>query len=279
MKVKLASIYFAELRAGRSAYNGNYRMPAVPKGDPPAIIELTDMVQRWQGSYAMGNGTDKRGIVSNLVLGEHIAHDLIMEWARSGLGMNEQIHPGVWMVREHVPTFGHDGNMIVDAMGAVVWATATEREKARMWEEDLAANTEADRLYAKYLIEYGDGVVMKDERLARFIPINCKRAATHYGVAREWNRELVSGNMGPCPFCGTIVSLDTIKCRECKEIVNTVKYARLIAEREAAVKAAKREFDQVPRQPVTTGLGIKPMPVKAPISVANEVEDEELEPA
>jgi phage FluMu protein Com len=284
MKVKLASIYFAPLRAGRSAYNGSYQMPAVAKGARPAILEITDKVQRWQGSYEQGNGTNQRSVESRMIFGEQIAQDLILEWARSGLGMSEKIHPGIWMVREHVPELNEQGNMIIDAMGAIVWRTAERAERERMWEEDYSAALEADRLYAKYLIEeVGDAIVTKDARLTRFIPVNCKLAATHYGVARDWNKELTATNMAPCPFCNKIVSMEAIKCPECKEVVNVTKYAELMAQRESAIKLARRKFEAVPRQPVSTGLGIKatgpatdipPIPTAPAMTDDDELEEE-----
>ena len=257
MKVRVASVHFCAVHAHRSAYQGQYSLPAVEQGAEPAIIEVPDMVQRYQAVFAVGQSSERR-MQRDLILGEHIAADIINEWSLNGLGTSPSCRPGIWMVRDHLPELAEDGSIAIDAMGAALWRPASVEEKRAMWAEDVTANREADRRFAEYEIQQADMMIMQDERKRPLIAERARRACVMYSIERDWMRNTVAANMVACLYCGKRVIHTAIKCPYCQEVVDVAKYAELQAIQAHAVKMAKKELDQIPPQVIKGAMGLQP---------------------
>jgi hypothetical protein len=236
MTARIASIYFAPLRAERM-YGGPYEVPAVPLGEPPAILTVEDRIQIEQGPYQLGSG-GKRSRRQHLVRADTIARCLVTEWAANGVGMTPQCRPGVWVVRERVPVLNPDGTPQLDGDGIALWRPATDEEQETMWLEDLAAARAADRAYANMLFTQANAMA-EDPRRIPLIPKTARLAAQHYGLEAEWLHEDAAVNVKPCPYCTKVIPAKAIKCPKCTEIVDLEAYAQLEAQKAAAIKAAK----------------------------------------
>lgn len=234
---KIASIYFAPVRAER-IFGGPYEIPAVPLGSDPVILEITDRIQIEQGPYTLSADNSKRSRRRHIVSSDAIARDLVNEWAYSGVGMTPQVRPGIWVVREQIPVLLKDGTQQMDADGIALWEPAGVVDRTNMFEEDLEASRSADRAYANMLFIHANGMA-EDPRLIPFIPLNCRRAAKHYGLDAEWLKEDAALNVKPCPYCTKIIPAKAIKCPKCTEIVDIEAYAVLELQRQAALKLAK----------------------------------------
>lgn len=233
MTKKLASTYFAEVKADRDIYGGYYSIPAVPKGAAPAILIVEDKVQSWQMSEMF-----KRQVRRDLIAGEEIADDILKQWTENAVGMTTACHPGIWIVRDSIAITKADGSQELDQMGRPTFRSATAEEKAAMWDEDLAAAKTADANWAEYLIQKGD-MMADDPRQVQFIPQLCKLAARHYGRDREWLHALKDSDVKTCQYCTKMVSSAAVKCPFCQEVIDFVKYAELERKKQAVLKSAQ----------------------------------------
>jgi hypothetical protein len=228
MKARVASVYFAPVRAERM-FGGPYEIPGVPLGGEPAFLVIEDRMQVEQGPYQLGtNG--KRSRRRYLVLGESIARDVVAEWSQNGVGMTPQCRPGIWVVREQLPLINEDGTPQVDADGIPQWRPATEIEKESMWAEDLAAARAADRAYANMLFMQANAMA-EDPRLIPFIAPHARLAAKHYGLEAEWMKQDAALHVKTCPYCTKVIPAKAIKCPKCTEIVDLEAYAEQEAKR------------------------------------------------
>jgi len=242
MTTKIASIYYAAVRAERP-YGGPYEIPAVERGAPPVIVEIKDCIQVEQGPYSLGtNGRRARYVFQ--ITGESIARDLVSQWTMSGLGMNPQCRPGIWVVRERLPLMNEDGTPQTDADQRALWRDATPEELDAMWEEDLAAAQQANYAYAQMHFTRANAVANEDQRLIPFIPEVARLGARFYGFDADWLHENSAVNVRSCPYCTKIISAKAVKCPHCNEVVNLEEYARLEVQRTALLASAKKEAQQ-----------------------------------
>lgn len=277
MTAKVASIHFAPVKADRSIYGGNYKMPEVALGAVPVILELHDKVQRDEGPVSMGPGGGRRAQLRYHVDGYEIASDLIKEWTENGLGMTPEARPGIWLIRDRVAVVKDDGSghMELDGFGKQVFRSATAEEAKAMWDEDVEMNRLADRRYAEWCYTEGNRIAA-DARNIQFIPLNYKRAARQYGLQADWLREGAALEVAPCPSCTKVISKHAIVCPACQGVVDMARYAAREAEKQAAVRNAVSSLDAVPPAPPALkplgtktgafGLGQRP-PVTEPATV------------
>lgn len=236
----IASVHFAPVFARRLYQGAPYEMDACTLGGEPVILELQDSVQRDEGAMSLGSG-GKRQQLRYLVLGEETAADLVGEWTLSGLGMNPDCRPGIWMVRERIAVMETDPEnpkqkkMVLDPLTQKqVFRQATAEEKREMWEEDLAKNREADRMYAEWC--WADGNRIGDLKGGLLlVPKNYKLAAGQYGLDAEWMKQASSLNSHPCPHCDKLISRTAMMCKYCAQPVDLKKWAKWQAEKEAAM--------------------------------------------
>ena len=242
METKVASIYFADVKAERP-FGGPYLLPAVPLGADPAILVVSDRVQMEEGPYNLGVG-GRRQKRRHLVLGEAIAQDIVTQWTMQGISMTPQCHPGIWVVRQRLPVLNENGTQTVDADGAAIWRQVTPDEEAQMWQEDLAANKAADKAYAEALFIAANAQA-DDARLIPFIAPSAKLGAKQYGYQAEWLRADAAVNVKPCGYCMKVINAAAIKCPHCGEVVNFEAYAELEAKKRSALTAATKELQRL----------------------------------
>lgn len=263
---KIASIHYKTLTADRSIYRGYYEIPGVPLDGKPVIIDLVDRVQRDEGAYELGSG-GKRAQLQYPVWGQQIAQDLVREWAQSGLGMTPDCHPGVWVVRNSLPTMELDASgtprIVMDVLNMQVFHPATAEETAQMWQEDLAHAKMADRNYAEWCFREGNGWAA-DARKIPYIPKNYIMAARHYGFEAPWTKEQTTSQIAPCIYCTTPIPKSSVVCPKCQQVVNVEAFAMLEARKEAAMRAAKKAVLDEER----TGIPAVPKSSVTPIHAA-----------
>jgi hypothetical protein len=236
MTTKVASVHFALVRAERIYRGEAYELPAVEANAQPALLTVTDEIQRWEGPYSgsTGKGRSKH---STLIHGEDIARDIVNQWTTGGVHMGATCHPGIWVVREQIPLVNEKGASVRDADGRAQWRPATDAEQKSMWAEDLAEAKAADAAYAQALFDYANSRA-QDPRLIPFIPKNCRLAAERYGLQAEWLRPN-AGTQRACPFCQKFIPANAVKCPNCQEVVDQAQYSRMIAQAAKAPVQAK----------------------------------------
>lgn len=243
---KIASIYWNPVQEDLSAFGfGIYSMPAVAHGADPAIITVTDRIQRDQGPY---NGQRRRQPLSYQHPGESIAASLLNSWTRLGTGMTPDCHPGIWIVREKMPQMVPErqlesGQIVpthqeCDGEGKGIWRDATPEERAAMWDEDLTHARHAQALYAEYLFQQA-AVLADDAKTRKFIPAVTRKAAAYYRRDFDWMKEgVASEDQISCQWCLQRIPAASIICHKCSQIVNLERFAALKAKQESAVEEA-----------------------------------------
>ena len=213
--VTIASIYFMPVFAERSLFRdaNQWYIPAVPRELPdgadkslphlaqPALLVVRDGYQQEQEPIT-------RVERKTLITAEEIAYDIVREWTTNAPGMTPECKPGIWVCAGSKPT-------------------EEERQRAVKWQS----------AWCEYLIMQGDEKMAKPEERKYITPL--MRAACRWmGRERDWLLELKDAEIKMCPFCKKAVPADAIKCQFCGEIIDVARYAKLVAERDAIVKAA-----------------------------------------
>ena len=255
MIAHVASLHYAPVEAQRALYGGYYAIPAVARdAREPVILEVTDKIQKWQGSYTEGGGV-RRAQHRDTIFGESIAMDIVKHWTQDGVGMTPECHPAIWVVREHLPLLNDNGSPVMDeGTERPMWRPATAEEKAAMWAEDLAANKAAGYAYAEYLYRTYDAKYEEDPRLLPFFPEVAKLACKAYNFDALWARPAaeVVANEKPCPFCAKRIVKTVIVCPNCHQVVDHERYAIEESKKLAALDAVVQSQNKVgPRKPVT----------------------------
>lgn len=258
MLTRIASVYFAPVRADRSIYGGMYTMPAVVLNGEPVVLEVNDRVQHDEGPFELGQG-GRRAKLRYPVWGEEIAADILAEWTERGLGMTPDCHPGMWIARDRIALTKTDANgnqvMALDIFDKQTFRDATPAEKRAMWEEDMAFARVADRRYAEWCFLQGNGIA-GEPRLIPFIPKNYKLGAQQYGFTAVWTKE-GGEQVAPCPHCQTVIPRASTVCPKCIQVIDVAAYAKFEATKELAMMQARRDLGLEAR-PGGMGLSKKP---------------------
>jgi endogenous inhibitor of DNA gyrase (YacG/DUF329 family) len=266
--VKIASIHFAPLIAKRNYRATSYRIQAVPLGAEPFILPIRGVMQFDEGPVINGPGGGRRQKLRYPVLPQEIANCLVGEWTGttvSGLGMNPECHPGVWVVRDRLPVtektqklidgenITFEEKMLIDADGNQEFRDATDEERQDMWDEDLAAARKADRNYAEWCWAEGNRISEAWKRggelVPRHMPPLYKLAATQYGLEADWIKEAVASNARNCPHCGTPGGRENWMCQKCGQPIDIDKWAQFQAQKEAAMRLYSKELQKSPLPP------------------------------
>ena len=173
---------------------------------------------------------------------EHIAADLVHEWTETGLQMNGEQHPGIWVVRDRMPIIDEKtGLVMVDDEGRAQMRDATQEERAAMWAEDLERNRIAQSQYAHAIWNFWNGKVEATPAVVTAVPKTVKDAARYYGFTSEWFKDPTLAQNLPCPHCTRLISPASVVCEHCTRVVNIAKYAQHEAELKRAVTEAVKE--------------------------------------
>jgi len=216
-------------------------------GANPVILELDDMAQRDSQPY---NGQPYRMPITYPVMGEEIARDLVQEWTERGLMMSQGCHPGIWVVRQHIPIMNEDpqsGAAIaaLDVFGKQKFRPATLEEIHQMWDEDLAAARAADLAYANECFIAGQKIA-SDVRTAHLVPKTYKTAAIFYGMEANWSRLGATALNTSCPHCGKPTSKLNFICASCSQPTDLERWAEFTARKQAALDAVASRFMSAP---------------------------------
>jgi hypothetical protein len=253
---RIASIHFSALHATRP-YGGKFDLPAVKLGAEPAILTIDQHVQRDEGAFTLGQNGGRVKLRYEVHGLEEIAPDLINQWSRSGLGMSDDCHPGIWIVRDRMPVFETVNGvkqMKLDIMGRQTFRDVTPKEQQAMWDEDLHNAKVADRRYAEWCFREGNAWAAKNNgALIPFIPANFIRAAQHYGLEAMWAIEPGSIHVAPCPYCTTPIAKTAMVCPRCTNIIDLQAYAQYEAKRELAMEDARRMVKEAQLPPPAFG--------------------------
>ncbi len=221
----IASIYPLEQKAERPLYSGFYALPAVKKGDPPFLLRLEDKVQHGHKLFIEGGGPTKETIP-----GEQIAPDILREFSENAPGMTQDCGPGIWLVRETVDE--NEEYIAEDGLKRlrVVSRPASEAEKAAMFAQDHQRAKDRQAAWFEYQIAEGDRM----PEFARRTPL-MKLSCQYMGRNRKWLEEMKDGDVKLCPYCTRSIPVGAVRCPECHEIVDFEAYARLEAQKKAAL--------------------------------------------
>jgi hypothetical protein len=225
MTKTISSIYFIPCHAERHKYAGIFDVPAVPKGEKPFLLTVTDHVEMEQQPHIVGGHQIPRQI-----LGEEIAACVVKEWAENGLGMSPECGPGIWVVRDTIPLTNELGVLQIDPLtGRARNRMATDAERAAMWAEDLAFNIARQERWGEYLIGQGDILdADPNKKMAILISPAMRAAAQYYGRAVKWlDRKIKHDDRRQCPFCLESIATATVICTHCKQVVDQKRYAEL----------------------------------------------------
>ncbi len=239
MLTRIASCHFYSVHAERPQYGGDYKIPAVPLGAKPHIIEVQDLVQHWDGTFESSSVPGTRRKNTHMVWGEVIADDIVRQWTTDGDGRTATCHPGIWVVREKILKALPSGQIATDLQGRALFDVATDEQIQEMWDEDYAAAKAADANYAKYLVAVADSMA-NDPRgsKAQFISPIARAAAEVFAPNSSWLRHGAELIPQICMYCQARVPAKVIKCPNCKEVVDVEGYAALQAQQKKAVREA-----------------------------------------
>ncbi len=232
MQKYVASIFFDDTRVDRAIYGGQFVLPAVPRGAQPFILAITDHIQMEDLPFISGGGR-----IPRVILGEHIAADVVEHVAMLGRGMSVECGPGVWVVRDQVPMVDQDGAWIIDAENKPQNRMATEQEKQAMFSEDHAFAHRRQAAYCDLLVGQGD-VYASNPKEHILITQRMKKACVYAQRERDWLTDLKDGDVRLCPYCMKSIDARAIKCPNCSEVVDVVKHAEMVARRKRAEKDA-----------------------------------------
>lgn len=270
MTCKIASVSFAPVVAKRNYRGLPYKIPAVPLGVQPHILNVHDLFER---TWETVQGTSRRQERRWSVIGEEIARCIVGEWTGSttaSVGMNPLCHPGIWIIRDRLPVTEEvkamvggemltiEEKMVLDSSTQQMFRDATPDEKQEMWEEDLLAAKMADRAYAEWCWNEGNRIWQAWQRgskepVPREMPILYKQAARHYGLEAEWLKEAISSDSRLCPYCDKPCSKSTIVCASCNQPINLEAWAELTARKDAALREANKALRAPVVPPVHSG--------------------------
>lgn len=241
---RIASVHFAPVQASRIYKASGYRLPAVALNAEPAILLVDDVMQYDDGPFTTGqNGNREKR--SYPVMNYEIARCIVAEWTASGLGMNPEQHPGIWIVRDRIPMMKLDGNnneiAQLDVFGKQVFREATADEKVELWEDDLANNRRADRAYAEWCFAQGNAKA-EDKRVIQFIPYNYKLAARHYGFEADWLKGGAAIESMQCPYCTKVIGKTAKMCMHCAQPVDLQWWAEFQARKDSELRDAKKQL-------------------------------------
>lgn len=258
MRTLVASIYFHPVTAHRHYRGSTYALPAVPLNGEPAILTCDDLMQYDDGPYNSGPGGQQREKKQWPVYGEEIARDVVGEWTTTGLGMNPDCHPGIWVVRDRLPVMKIEKNGEVvpetDFQGKQVFRPATPDEKATMWAEDLLENRRADRAYAEACWLKAEALAA-DPKTRQFISNVYKSAARQYGMPGQWVKEAAALESRQCGACGTVNPAENFVCQKCTQPIDLARWAQWTTEKDAALRDAKKAGPSQVLQPPTGASG------------------------
>jgi hypothetical protein len=279
---KIASIHWYPVETQRAYRGASYQLPAVGElNGKPKFLTTHDLFQFDKGP--MMPGTNKRQDLQYLVRGEEIARCIVGEWTGTtmqGMGMNPDRHPGIWIIRTHLPVIErtkktvddedltYEEKMVLDASGSQVFREADHLEKQQMWDYDFAHAVKADRAYAEWCWDQGNQIYHAwmhpgGKPVPREIPPLYKAAARHYGLDADWLKEAASSNMKNCAHCDNMIRKDAMLCGKCLEPNDLKRWAKWKAIKEQAVLEAASEPDEEMPSPaarVPRPIGMGPQP-------------------
>lgn len=252
---RIASVHFMAVTAHRNYRSAAYIIPVAEEIGNPNIIEVTQLIQREQGPY----GANKfREVRTNLITSDEIANDLVKEWTQSGIYMDDEARPGVWIVRDRLPVMDDvvDGNGVKvggrirvepNMLGQMtaVFRDATEVERASMWLEDFHMNTQLDARYGDRLISKGLEIHSDPKKFAGTpISIPMKEAARFYKVDAPYLHQLTSVNTKTCPWCLSMVDGRAIICPVCTKTIDVLAKEQLEIRQRSDASAARNAIKE-----------------------------------
>ncbi len=248
--VRIASLYPIALSAQRSLYSGNFNIPAVQKGGKPEIYTIRDHNQFEDIPLSTMNGgrVRKQRII---VTAMEIAEDIVKQWTLDVSGASPACRPGVWIVRDRIFLFQQNDRgesteiPQKDGDGKPMYREATEAEQKAMWDEDLAANSEAQANWGNQCAQSGNAMA-EDPKKVPFIPAYFKAMATHYGLSPKWVNRATDSNVKNCQWCSETVPAIATVCPKCSRVVDFARYAELEAQQQAAMARVSKGVVQPP---------------------------------
>jgi len=137
---------------------------------------------------------------------------------------------------------------IVDDYKNAHIATSEDAEVGLFWVSNRLTNeevwlmhrTEIDEAKKKQdnwfrrMIAMADADFVKNKNIMAVSDLQ-RLAARCLGVKKEWV-EFAGENTKQCPFCTIAVPVDTIKCPNCREVVDPIKYKALLEQQAVATK-------------------------------------------
>lgn len=240
----ICSIYFDECGPtsrvfGKDAVRGGlttFRIEPVPRGEY-RLLKVTDLFQR---EY-VGSGT----YIGIPVFGEHIAPDLVSEWAKNAM-LERFGGPGIFVCAGDEPT-----------------------------QEELAKATRAQSRWCRALIDKAQGDWIRGQREHILEGSIFHKAAAWMGeTGYEWmkNPEM---NLVACPLCRASIDAQAVVCPNCRNVINPVEFQRRmdaleqLQKRQEALKAeviaedpsAADKFKEPEEEAELVAAGPKPAPI------------------
>lgn len=170
-----------------------FHIDAVPQRGAVATTIIEDNFQ-WEKIMSFSPSTRKT------ILGEEIAADLVLHTARSGPFQEADAHPAVWMCAGPEPSL-----------------------------EEIDVYYPRLLKYCGNVVEYADELDRRRQQgetnVQKIMP-RMKDCCRFLGLKREWLTELVDSTR-ICPFCTQVIPIQSLKCRNCHEVVDRVRYDQI----------------------------------------------------
>lgn len=106
--------------------------------------------------------------------------------------------------------------------GRLVWTDVLDQ-----YPEELGTARRQQNHWFKNLINLADADWQKNKNMMAVSDLQ-RIAASSLGVVKDWVNWIEPDSTMKCGFCQAQISVDSVKCFNCKEIVNVAKYKQMI---------------------------------------------------
>lgn len=252
---QVASIFPLERRLHKPTFKPQsmFIIPAVPKGNPPFILDIhtqTENVFIGGARAGFGGNYIDKPIPAYQIAQDFATHHFIIGAARDANGVDGS--PGVW----HVGTVDTDVAIRIRELTTEVQQMETEQRnppgQAEIRQEINALESQRFGAEVK-LMTYKQGLFFEQWfKLAELLAVRNKPeqitdmsrigAAWHGITGRSWQQEMAKEMMKPCPYCRALIDGLAVVCPICSKTVDQQRYAAMMAEEKRLIMEAEKEM-------------------------------------
>ena len=207
LKFQVASIFPFErdYPVPRYLHGKTYKLPAVHKDEPPALIEITD----WEERMYAGMGRDTAKMIPAI----DTAEGFVNHATNFIMGRRNGGQPGIWIVGTL-----ENGQLTLEQ------ETEIMRDRQRRFFQDWVDDAR------EHAAQHEFSLITPMHRVAgSYLDLNPE---SETWMVREYDAKMVA-----CRYCRKSVDKTAVKCPHCAGIINPERYAQMRAEEEQIIQS------------------------------------------